>query len=207
MKNSNKISAIIFDYGGVIEISDIKISTEITNILGITKEEWRKVYFSYNYLINIENREWKDVILMVAEKLGATAEQLEKILDLINERQKKKKLNTELLGLIKKLRGLGLKTAVLSNYALMLRERITKQNIAHLFDEIIISSEEGHQKPDKRLFEILFKKLGVPATNAIFIDDTPNSLKLAEEIGYIPILYKDNESLKNSLSKILGIEL
>lgn len=203
----NKISAIIFDYGGVIEISDIKMSTEIVKILGITKEEWREIYFSYNHLANVENKEWKDIALMVAEKFNANAKQLEEISELVDKKRREQKLNVELLDLIKKLRGLGFKTAVLSNYSLVLREKIIKQNIAHLFDEIVISGEEGYQKPDKRLFEILFKKLGISATNAIFVDDAPSSLRLSEEIGYVPILYKNNEDLKNSLSKVLEIEL
>src|SRR3989344_635714 len=121
-ENISKISVIIFDYGDVIEISDIKMSTEIVKILGITKEKWRKVYFNYNHLVNVENREWKDIILMVAKKLNATTEQLKKISELADKKRNEQKLNVGLLELIKKLRDLGFKTVVLSNYSLTLRE-------------------------------------------------------------------------------------
>jgi len=204
----NKILAIVFDYGGVIELfSDTDFISTITRIIGVTKEDWRKLYYSLNTLTNVEGREWKEVALIVAGKLGATKEQLDKISNLIDEEKRNRKLNIELLELIKKIRSLGFKTAILSNNTRILREKITKQNITDLFDAIVISSEEGYQKPDPKLFEIAFKKLGVSASNVIFIDDATPSLKSAAEIGYTPILYENNESLKNSLSKILNIDL
>jgi epoxide hydrolase-like predicted phosphatase len=201
----NKFSAIIFDYGDVIELSGIKLISGITDILGISKEEWREMYLNYNHLSNVDNREWKDVALIVAQKFSNDTEKLKKMSDLFDEGNRSKKLNTELIDTIKQLKDLGFKIAVLSNYTSVLREKIKEQKIHHLFDEIIISSEEGYQKPDKKIFEITFNKLGVKSSEVIFVDDSPSSLSSAEEVGYTPILYTDNINLKNKLSSILNI--
>ena len=38
----------------------------------------------------------------------------------------------------------------------------------------------------------------------VFVDDTKRSLEGAENIGYIPILYKNNDLLKSELEQILN---
>lgn len=203
----NNISAILFDYGGVIELSDFDLINGIVEILGITREKWGDVYYTHNHLTNVEGKSWKEVALIVADKIGATEDQLHAISKLTDEINSKKKVNTELIEIIRKLRSLGFKTAVISNYTSILRQKIIEQDIHNAFDEIIISSEEGYQKPNPKLFEVAYKKLGVTASETVFIDDSPSSLKSAPELGYTPVLYTNNESLRKDLSEILNVSL
>lgn len=76
-----------------------------------------------------------------------------------------------------------------------------------LFDVVVISAEVGCQKPQPEIFDILFKKLDLKPSEVIFIDDTLKSLEGADKIGYIPVLYKDNKTLKSELSSILVFEI
>ncbi len=76
-----------------------------------------------------------------------------------------------------------------------------------MFDSIIISAEVKYIKPEPEIFKLSFAELGVLPEEAIFIDDTPESLKGADNIGYQPILFRDNESLKAELEKIIGFSL
>jgi len=73
-------------------------------------------------------------------------------------------------------------------------------------DVLVISGEIGFQKPHKEAFQILFEKLKLQPEEVVFIDDTPRSLEKADEIGYIPILFKNNEQLKADL-RSMGINL
>lgn len=200
----NKFSAIIFDYGGVIEISGVKLISGITDILGVSKEEWRSKYLNYNHLTNVENKAWEDVALVVAREFTSDPVKLEKLARFFDEGSKSKKLNSELIDMIEKLKASGFKTAILSNYTTTLRDRVKNQNIDHLFNEVVVSGEEGYQKPDKEIFEITFNKLGVKSSEAIFVDDSESSLSSSSEVGYTPILYTDNESLRIRLSELLG---
>ncbi|HNW71758.1 MAG TPA: HAD-IA family hydrolase [Candidatus Paceibacterota bacterium] len=198
------IKAIAFDYGGVIEIKDGDVIQEIANYLKITKSDWQSVYYTVNHLSNVGNSSWKEIATLVAQKFGATDNQVSYIQNLIKEDGKTRKINLELIEIIKNLRNSNYKIALLSNNVTELRQRLVDKGIISLFDEIIISAEVGHQKPSPKIFEHLFKGLGLKADEIVFVDDTEKSLEGAEKIGYIPILYVNNNELKNELNK-LGI--
>src|SRR3989344_5202783 len=172
------IKAIAFDYGGVIESREGDLFKEITQYLNVTRENWDKVYFSFNHLNMVKKGE--EVLALVAKEFYASDVQISYIKNLTIEHKKDKKINEELINIIKKLKK-KYKIALLSN----------------------ISSEVGHQKPQPEIFEVLFNKLGVNSNEVIFIDDTKQSLFNASIIGYTPILYTDNQKLEEELSKIL----
>lgn len=73
-----------------------------------------------------------------------------------------------------------------------------------MFDTIIISEEVGYQKPSPEIFEVLFNKFEVKNEKLIFIDDTEKSLEKSKEIGFVPILFRSNEKLKEELFKFLS---
>ena len=115
-------------------------------------------------------------------------------------------LNTELLSYLPQLKKLGLKTGIFSNANSILRERLRELDLLDVSDILVISGEIGFQKPHKEAFQVLFEKLELKPEEVVFVDDSPENLRKADEIGYIPILYKSNEQLKADL-KALGIEI
>lgn len=200
------IKAVVFDYGGVIELKDGDLVQEIADSLKITKEDWQKVYYTLNHLNNTGKKSWREVATIVAQKFNASDAQISFIQDLINKYDQKRILNLELIEVIKDLKKKNYKVGILSNYSITLREKLARLNIIDLFDEIIISSEVGLQKPQPEIFEIISNKLGVKNNEMIFVDDTKRSLEGAKKIGYAPVLYTNNETLKSDLSNILGVE-
>jgi epoxide hydrolase-like predicted phosphatase len=200
------IKAIAFDYGGVIRINDEDLFGKIAKYLNITREEFSKEYFSLNYLFGIQDKSYEDVMALIISKFNDSKEAKDYILDLTKENHSKYHLNNELINIIKDLKNRNYKIVLLSNNSIKLKEELIKDGIADLFDEIIISAEVGFQKPQPEFFEILFKKMKVRPEEVIFIDDTLKSLEGANQIGYIPILYKDNQSLKSDLLKILNLK-
>jgi epoxide hydrolase-like predicted phosphatase len=206
MKN-HKIKTIAFDYGGVIKINERSLSTDICDYLKISKEEWEKEYFLVNYLANVKNISFNDLFAIVVSKFDDSDKTKKYILDLIESNKSKWHLNDELINIIKDLKKRNYKIALLSNNSIEFRQKLVENEIINIFDEIIISAEVGWQKPQPEIFEILFKKLGVNANEVIFIDDTLRSLENADKIGYTPILFKDNKSLKLELSSILGVNI
>ncbi|MEI6581055.1 MAG: HAD-IA family hydrolase [bacterium] len=196
------LKAIVFDYGGVVEIKDGDIIQEIANYLHITKNDWQSVYYTLNHLSNVGNKSWKEIATLTAQKIGATDAQILHIQNLVKEDGKTRKVNLELIKMIKSLRDNNYKIALLSNNVTELRQRLVNQNIINLFDEVIISAEVGHQKPSPEIFQILFDKLGVKNDEVVFIDDTERSLEGAENIGYTPILFTTNQKLKEELEEL-----
>ena len=123
--------------------------------------------------------------------------------NIIEENTKTKKVNWELIEIIKDLKNKNYKIGLMSNNSTGLRQKLINQDIIDLFDIVIISGEVGFQKPSPEIFEILFNKLGVKNHELIFIDDTKQSLAGAEKIGYAPILFESNRKLKEELSEII----
>ncbi|MBI4085086.1 MAG: HAD-IA family hydrolase [Candidatus Liptonbacteria bacterium] len=206
---NKKIKAVVFDYGGVIELENAgdfagNFLGKIAEIVGVPADDFRNEYFKYNHLSNIKNMSWEDMIIEVVSKFTDSKEIKDRVLSFERESKSKRIINRELLDLFPILKSQGLKAGIFSNSNSQLREKLSATGIAKLVDEIVISGEIGFQKPHKEAFNVLFEKLGVRPGELVFIDDTPKSLEKADEIGYVPILFKNNEQLKTDL-KNLGI--
>ncbi|MCF7833892.1 MAG: HAD-IA family hydrolase [Candidatus Pacebacteria bacterium] len=204
-----KVKAIVFDYGGVIEKEEGDVIQEIATYLKTTRKDWERVYFSVNHLANSGKNTMNEVMALVAREFNATDEQISNIYKMLEESKKTKRLNLELVKIIKDLKKNNYKIGLVSNYSKSLRNKLSEQDIYHLFDEIIISEEVGYQKPQPEIFDIISKKLGVNNNEMIFVDDTERSLEGAENIGYVPILYRNNNQLLEDLLKhqILNIKI
>lgn len=207
-KISNKnFKAVVFDYGGVIEFSSVgNILEDIAQSVGVPLTDFKNVYFNHNHLSNVQNLSWKDMIMKVVSTFTTEKEVKSKVLSIVKEYESKRKINFDLLASFPLLKQQGFKVAIFSNNTSELRERLAVNGIIKLVDEVVISSEIGFQKPHKKAFDVLFVKLDVRPEEVIFIDDTPKSLEQAREIGYTPILFRNNEQFMTDL-QALGISL
>lgn len=75
---------------------------------------------------------------------------------------------------------------------------ITKQLkaicIYHFFDTYTYSFELGVFKPDKKMYYDALKKSGCKPEDTVFIDDSIENLKSAQEVGITPILIAANKA-------------
>ena len=72
------------------------------------------------------------------------------------------------------------------------------------FDDMVISGEVLVSKPDPAIYHLLLKKIGRPATECAFIDDSLANVTTARELGFTAIQFKSPEQLENELIQ-LGI--
>jgi HAD superfamily hydrolase (TIGR01509 family) len=203
-------TTVIFDYGGVIDAvpnntQNIGLFEVLADGLNINIEDVKTLYFANNHKNNLGDWTHKQTLLYVVEKLapekGAEAEKL------IDDFLSQKEINQELLGIIKNLQASGYRVALLSNYGAFLRDHITKNGVAKIFDpHIFISGEIGYQKPDPAIFAHTFSSLNVAPGEVIFVDDSPKSLSTAKEVGYTPLRYTSNQSLLTDLRR-LGLRI
>lgn len=68
-----------------------------------------------------------------------------------------------------------------------------------LFDDMVISGEVGHVKPEPEIFHILLDKIGKPAEECLFIDDSPTNIQQAKNIGFATVLFQSPQQLEASL--------
>jgi len=66
--------------------------------------------------------------------------------------------------------------AVVSNfdYTPTARGILEREGIAHLFEEVVVSDEVGWRKPKPLIFEIALGRLGVSASEALYVGDRPD---------------------------------
>lgn len=201
-----QIKAIGFDFGGVIG-GDPSIGPEFNKqsakLLGITTEEWRTVYFKFNYIHNTGGKGTKEEFWQkILEHLGQP-EKFEQMFTLDkNLVDRYLVINQQIIELIDRLRRLGYKIGMLSNAANEVTTAIKHLNIAHHFDSFLFSSDIGAQKPDPVAFIKLAKSLEVSVMELVFVDDTQKSLSTAKQCGFTPILFEEYDKLVNDLKDL-----
>ncbi len=85
---------------------------------------------------------------------------------------------TEQVAVVKKLRALGIKTAMVTNVAAdrlsFQRNKIDTMGLTTLFDVIVLSGEIGVHKPDLRVFDYATRQLGIANEDCVFVGDNPD---------------------------------
>lgn len=201
--------AIGFDYGGVIGGRG-KIGLAFTEkiageILGVPVEEYRKVYFAHNHLINTGKvTGWREFWPIILEKFGQP-DKLNAMLAMSEEVSLSIcDYDADLLAYIDGLRERGHRVGLLSNATRDVGQLLRGENLHEHFDAFIISGEVGLQKPDPKIFELFAQSLATPLENLIFIDDAQVSLSTATQCGYTPLLFRSVEQMRADLESLIA---
>ena len=106
----------------------------------------------------------------------------------------------ENVALMRRLRASGKPVYALSNFAsetFALAER--EYDFLSEFDDRVISGHVGVVKPDPRIYEILFKRVGRRPGELLFIDDFLANVRAAEELGMATIHFRPGVDLESEL--------
>lgn len=96
------------------------------------------------------------------------------------------------------------KIGMISNVGHGFIERMFLEKSAdYYFDSIILSSDVGFVKPDKRIYELSAKELGCDTSECVFIDDLSKNVKGAIDAGMQAIQYTDFGSFESQILKII----
>jgi putative hydrolase of the HAD superfamily len=201
-----KYKAIGFDFGGVIRGRPGTFFVyEMSRLLNVSEEDYKKVYWSHNQKINRSEITWEELWRLVVNDLG----QPDKLADVLalNNSGLDLVIHKNMLSLVDNIKSKGFTVGLLSNNTLEGGRDMRRRGIDKHFDAFDISAETGFVKPQVEAFEHFAKELGVKPEQLIFIDDTEHSLISAEQVGYTPILYKNYQQLTEDLSALLNISL
>ena len=186
------IRAVVFDIGGVLEITP-KTGWE---------ERWeRQLNLSPGELDQRLMSVWLDgssgriseeqVESGIADILGLDQAQVEEFMrDLWDEYLGTH--NTELASYFAGLRP-RYKTGILSNsFAGARRKEQERYGFGDICDLIVYSHEEGIKKPDSRIYRLVCERLGVQPEETVFLDDVPQAIEAAREVGMRGIVFQNN---------------
>jgi 2-haloacid dehalogenase len=68
-----------------------------------------------------------------------------------------------------------------------------------LFEDMVISGEVGHVKPEPEIYQILLDKIGRPAGECLFIDDALANIHQAQKMGFAVVHFQSAEQLEATL--------
>jgi putative hydrolase of the HAD superfamily len=95
----------------------------------------------------------------------------------------------------------GLKIVVVSNESREVNAyRIRKFKLDQFVDTFISSCFVHMRKPDVRIFRLALDLAQTQATQAVFIDNTPMFVKIAQDLGIRGILHVDHEATRAKLA-------
>ncbi|MEP6666290.1 MAG: HAD-IA family hydrolase, partial [Nocardioidaceae bacterium] len=68
-----------------------------------------------------------------------------------------------------------------------------------LFDDIIVSGDEGIAKPAPEIFAILRRRVGQPLGRCLFVDDSVTNVQAARRTGLDAVVFTDPDALRSEL--------
>ena len=110
----------------------------------------------------------------------------------------------EMIRLFARLKALhGLRIAVVSNEARELNSyRISTFKLDGFVDFFISSCFVHLRKPDADIFRLALDVAQVPASQVVYVENTPMFVQVAEGLGIRSILHKDYESTRSKLASL-----
>jgi 2-haloacid dehalogenase len=74
-----------------------------------------------------------------------------------------------------------------------------KYDFFDLFDDIIVSGDIKMLKPEPEIYHIMLEKIGKPAQECLFIDDSLPNIQQAQQMGFQTIHFESPEQLATKL--------
>ncbi len=114
------------------------------------------------------------------------------------------RLDRELIDYIRSLKP-AYRVGMISNAFSDLRPLIENElHIADVFDEIVISAEEGVMKPDPKIYLRALERLGIQPEAAVFVDDFERNIHGAREVGMLAIHFRQPDQTLEALTQLLA---
>jgi len=199
-----KITHIIFDLGNVVLTNDwhydcpekFEAYTAFFDITYDDMERGWKASWPLFCLGKITEEEfWKNFLYTA----GAKIVDVEKAKELWRKYQRPIETMPELLNKLKHLYQLSALTTISKEW---LSYKNDKYQLDELFGTIISSAYSGFAKPDPRIYKLLIDTLKISPDKCLFIDNDPDALTPAKEMGMQVLLFQNQKKLEAQLRKI-----
>lgn len=184
------ISAILFDFGGVINNMRWDVARDLEDEHGLERNALLESLYRNKDWLDVEEGRG-DIVQWAVNSHKKLEEGAGKKLPPLHQQWRDSwGLIEENIEIIKGLKP-QYKVSILSNADLNLEERIKDGiGIHHLFDDIISSAVVGVAKPKHEIYELAAKRLELPPEECVFIDDAERNVTAAKEVGMMAIHFR-----------------
>lgn len=172
--------AVLFDlFHTLASVPTPALSGEIpiSEILGVPGREWHRLYYDDDVLGRCVGHIHDDVEIMcrVTHSIDPTVDE-RRILTAVESRRRRFELGlvrieTEILAAIDRLRAADIRIALVSDAGADDVDSWERSPLRDRFDATLFSYKLGIRKPDPRIYKHALEKLGVSASEALFVGD------------------------------------
>jgi putative hydrolase of the HAD superfamily len=198
---TSEISAILFDYGGVLAEEGFREGLmAIGRAVGLDPQEFfhhaAAAVYDSGYVVGkaTEHDFWN----LVRQRTGIRAAEEEMRSEIFHRFT----LRPWMMDLARTLRGLGYQVCILSDQTQWLDDLNVRDDFFKDFDRVFNSYYLGKGKNDPTVFAEVAAMLGVEPSRILFIDDNPGHINRAESKGLHTILYQDREAFLHDIEEM-----
>lgn len=201
------MKTLILDFIGVV--ADINYKKLIATIPLKQKFSALRIYASRKKLpiINFAFDAYQKGIVnsdeletLIKKDLPKSAYVIPKVLDNLKESIV---VNQNVLELAKKLKNHGVQLLLMSNSTPETEYVMEEYNLDELFDGMILSTEVGSIKPQRKIYEHAIIRYNLDVNKTLMIDDTQKNLKGANDVGISTIRCKNSKETCEVLNSFL----
>ncbi len=113
-------------------------------------------------------------------------------------------LSEDMVGLLRRARAAGLRTALLSN---SWGEHYPEHLWIGAFDEVVISGRVGMRKPEPEIFLHTAQLIGLPPQECVFVDDMRSNILGAAQTGMVGVHFTSYQETVDELEILFGLNL
>ncbi|GAB3597527.1 hypothetical protein GCM10027446_25800 [Angustibacter peucedani] len=113
-------------------------------------------------------------------------------------------LEESMVGLVRRAKAAGLRTALLSN---SWGNDYPREGWDTLFDAVVISGEVGMRKPEHRIYHHVLDLIDLEPHQAVMVDDLPPNIRAAVEVGMVGVLHETYEQTRTELEAVFDLDL
>jgi epoxide hydrolase-like predicted phosphatase len=195
------VTAVAFDYGGVLTHSAFQGFAEYGTELGLPEDALVTFFRDDPQMALLEtgqitSREFMKYVCIEAERRHGQRIDIRRLGAAAASGQV---LNPPMLDLVREVKARGT-TALLTNNVAEAAWRETFP--FDLFDVVVDSSEVGVRKPDPRIYEALLAKLDRPTSEVAFVDDLAVNVDAAAALGIAAILFTGLDACRAELVRL-----
>lgn len=183
--------ALVFDFFGVVcsEISTFWFEEHFA-------QKGKELRYQYLRPADRGDISQEELFKALATMAGVRAEEIEK------DWEAHIRFNTELIDFIRTLKT-RYRIGLLSNATSPFFHTVMAlSGTIDLFDQVVVSSEVGHTKPEPEIYKIILAKMELSPSEALMIDDGPVNVEAVVQVGMGGYLFTSVAELKEKLGEL-----
>ena len=206
---SRPTKGVVFDFGGVMTTTTMPSRVrKVTDELGIAWDDLERGFAKYRRLMDggyitideMYDLIWADADIALSDDVRA------RILEEDYASFMEDYRNMKTLDWMRSLKASGFKIGILTNMPPSMAPRFLKvfADFVALADAMVISGDVGMFKPQKRIYDLLQKRIGLEPDELCFIDDVESNCEGARKSGWHAVRFVDNEQVERDFRERFG---